>query len=75
MLISLQPLGLCLEASFLQTNDAAQWNINRFKFGVKDRRKCRHGLRQEIEPGLLDHPSSLYDSHLLRGFENGSKFS
>ncbi|PAV73136.1 hypothetical protein WR25_12668 [Diploscapter pachys] len=71
-----RPLGLRLYASFRQADGATQWNINRSEFEVKDRCKCRYidDRTQEIEPGLLDHPSFLYDNYLLRGFENGINF-
>ena len=73
----LQKLYLDLRASFRQGFDVVKCNSNSFDFRFEDGCKCSYsdGPTLEIEHDLLDHPPVLYDSQLLRGFENGSKFS
>ncbi|PAV91874.1 hypothetical protein WR25_15624 [Diploscapter pachys] len=65
-----------LGTEFRRANDAAQWNNSSFFFQFEGECKCieLYDRTQEIEPGLLDYPSFLYDNHLLRGFENETKF-
>ena len=78
MFIRLQVLCLELDAKFRRReNDGIQRAYNCFVFQSKDRCKCDYidGNKQEIEPDLLNHPSSFYGRHLLRGFETRSKFS
>ncbi|PAV64342.1 hypothetical protein WR25_20480 [Diploscapter pachys] len=75
-------LCLYLNAGFRRANDAAiQWNRFNFWFGGEECKrgyeyKCRYidDLMPKIEPNLLDRPSFFYDSHLLKDFENGTKF-
>ncbi|PAV88106.1 hypothetical protein WR25_09116 [Diploscapter pachys] len=76
MLISLQALGLYSEVIFRRADDADQWNCNSFFIWFEGGCKCVYvgGRTQEIEPGLLNQPSLLYDRHLLRGFEDRTKF-
>ncbi|PAV63796.1 hypothetical protein WR25_26306 isoform B [Diploscapter pachys] len=71
-------MSLYLNANFREINDAVtRWKWNRrFNFWFEGGCKCDYidGRMQEIEPRLLNHPSSLYDSHLLRAFEDGTDF-
>ncbi|PAV80050.1 hypothetical protein WR25_04885 [Diploscapter pachys] len=73
-----QEPGLCLDLSAISCQ-ADDWELggrSNFVFRFEGVCKCsyRDGRMQEIEPGLLDHPSFLYDRHLLRIFENGTDF-
>ena len=78
ILTCLQELPLFLKVGFRRANDAVtQWNSIKFVFLFEHVCKCRYidDWMQEIEPGLLNQPSFLYDSYLLRAFEDGGKFS
>ncbi|PAV86431.1 hypothetical protein WR25_24466 [Diploscapter pachys] len=68
-------LCLYLGTKFFRANDAAtQWNHNSFDFWFEGGCKCWHINGPKIEPDLLNHPSSFYESHLLKGFENRTNF-
>ncbi|PAV64627.1 hypothetical protein WR25_01700 [Diploscapter pachys] len=67
-------LCLYLDASFREKRGAmTRWRISSFIFWFEGGCKCGYGRTPKIEPGLLDHPSFLYDRHLLGAFDTGSR--
>ncbi|PAV78447.1 hypothetical protein WR25_13247 [Diploscapter pachys] len=66
-------LCLYLSAGLRREIDVLTRNGGNFYFWFEDKCKC-HRRTLKIEPGLLNHPPFLYESH-LREFENGTSFA